>query len=474
MPVMPVLIIFIEGLIMLDDTIAAVSTSVGNSGISVIRMSGPLSFTIADGLFKGKKKVRDQETHTVQYGKTYSAKTGEIIDEVLLIKMEAPRTYTREHIVEISCHGGYTIARKLLNELYGLGARPAEPGEFTKRAFLNGRIDLSQAEAVMDVIQARTERVSKVALKQLEGSLSNKINGIREKLITLLSGIEVNLDYPEYDAEEVTMLEAEETVNKISSDLAALIDSFRFGKLLREGMEVVIAGRPNVGKSSLMNRLAGKNRSIVTDIPGTTRDIIEEYINIKGIPVKLVDTAGMRETEDRLEKLGVERSINAIKSADFALIVLDASEPILEEDEEIISRVSSEKIPFAIVINKLDLIKETAAVTRLKEDYPKALLLSVAEDIGVEEVEQHIADFAAENRQDIDNQVLITNARHEHLLKSAKNSLDSAIAAIGTGMTLDMVAMDIKAALEELGKITGDHADVDVVNAIFSRFCIGK
>ena len=458
---------------MSDDTIAGISTAVGNSGISIIRMSGYSAFSIADVLFKGKKSVKNQETHTVQYGKIISVE-GEIIDEVLLIKMEAPRTYTREDVVEISCHGGYTIARSLLNQLYQLGARPAEPGEFTKRAFLNGRIDLSQAEAVMDVIQARTERVSKVAIKQLEGALSHKIDGIREKLITLLSSIEVNLDYPEYDAEEVTMVAAEEETTKILVELDELIKSFHYGKLLREGMEVVIIGRPNVGKSSLMNRLTRKNRSIVTDIPGTTRDIIEEYINIKGIPVKLIDTAGVRKTEDQLELLGVERSIKALESADFALILIDASQPFLEEDNQILSRVYSEKKPFVLVLNKLDLIKDDKKINKLGKEYPDALFLSVTEDIGIDVLEQQIQNFATENKQDIDNQVLITNTRHEHLLKSAKNSLESAITAIKNELTLDMVAMDIKAGLEELGKITGHHTDADVVNAIFSRFCIGK
>ncbi|HBR01835.1 MAG TPA: tRNA uridine-5-carboxymethylaminomethyl(34) synthesis GTPase MnmE [Ruminiclostridium sp.] len=459
---------------MINNTIAGVSTAVGNSGISVIRMSGPSAFSIADRLFKGRKTVKNQNTHTVQYGKIINPETGEMIDEVLLIKMEAPRTYTREDVVEISCHGGYTIARTLLNQLYGLGARPAEPGEFTKRAFLNGRIDLSQAEAVMDIIQARTERVSKVAVKQLEGSVSKKIDDIREKLIALLSGIEVNLDYPEYDAEEVTLSEAKKETIKIIADLDELIKSFRFGKLLREGMEVVIIGRPNVGKSSLMNRLTRKNRSIVTDIPGTTRDVIEEYVNIKGIPVKLVDTAGVRETEDQLEQLGVERSIRALESADFALILTDASQPLLAEDEEVITRAAGEKKSFVLIFNKLDLLKDEEKIDRLKKEYPDALFLSVKEDVGIEGLEEKIFDFAVQNNQDIDNQVLITNTRHEHQLKTARELLGSAVLSIQNGLTLDMVAMDIKAALEELGKITGHHADEDVVHAIFSRFCIGK
>lgn len=458
---------------MINDTIAGISTAVGNSGITVIRLSGPQAFLIADVIFKGKSTVQEQESHTIQYGKIISPKTGDIVDEVLLTKMESPRTYTREDVVEINSHGGYTIARTLLNLLYESGARPAEPGEFTRRAFLNGRIDLSQAEAVMDIIQARTQRVSKVAVKQLEGSVSKKLDDIREMLISLLSAIEVNLDYPEYDAEEVTLAQAGNTTKEIIGILDELINSFSFGKLLREGMEAVIAGRPNVGKSSLMNRLTRKNRSIVTDIPGTTRDIIEEYINIKGIPVKLVDTAGVRETSDKVEQQGVERSVKAISEADFAIVMADAHTLLTEEDEIILKKVQEEGKPFVLCFNKVDLIKEEKR-ERLKKNMPEAVFMSITEDIGIEALEERIFKFATENVQDMDNQVLITNTRHENQLKKAKSYLEAVYTASQTGMTLDMVALDLKAALEELGKITGHYADEDVINAIFSRFCIGK
>jgi len=459
---------------MINDTIAAISTAVGSSGISVIRLSGPQAFEIADRIFRGKTPVRDQKSHTIQYGRIISPETGETIDEVLLTKMESPRTYTREDVVEINSHGGYTIARTLLNLLYENGARPAEPGEFTRRAFMNGRIDLSQAEAVMDIIQARTDRVSRVAVKQLEGSISRKLEDIRERLIELLSGIEVNLDYPEYDAEEVTLAQAGETTKKIIGILDELIKSFSFGKLLREGMEAVIAGKPNVGKSSLMNRLARKNRSIVTDIPGTTRDIIEEYINIKGIPVKLVDTAGVRETADRIEQLGVERSVQAIAGADLAIVLVEAGTLITDEDEAILKKVREEGKPYILCINKTDLIRDGSRLEKLKKDMPDAVFMSIAEDTGIDELEERIFRFAAENIHDMDNQVLVTNARHESQLKKARAYLESVYAACQSGMTLDMVALDLKAALEELGKITGHHADEDVINAIFSRFCIGK
>lgn len=458
---------------MINDTIAGISTAVGNAGISVIRLSGPDSFNIADKIFRGKKKVKDQPSHTIQYGKIVSPETGEVMDEVLITKMAAPRTYTREDVVEINCHGGYITASNLLNLLYQAGARPSEPGEFTKRAFLNGRIDLSQAEAVMDIIQAKTERVSKTAVKQLEGSLSNKINEIREKLINILAHLEVNLDYPEYDEEEVTAEMAEDVANRVLEDMDNLIDSFRFGKILMEGMEVVIAGRPNVGKSSLMNRLARKNKSIVTDIPGTTRDIIEEYINIKGIPVKLVDTAGVRETEDLVEKLGVERSLKALKDADFAVILMDASNAFCPEDMEIIKRVNEENKPIITVINKIDLI-DSSTLQNLKNENPKALFLSVSEDIGIDELEDVIVKYATENNDDLDNMVLVTNARHEHQIRKARSFIISALDSIKMGLTLDTIAMDLKAALDELGKITGHVADEDVINAIFSRFCIGK
>lgn len=458
---------------MINDTIAGVSTAVGNSGISVIRLSGPEAYFIADKVFKGKSSVSDQKTHTIQYGKIISGQNKEVIDEVLLSKMEAPRTYTRENVVEISSHGGYTITMSLLNLLYNNGARPAEPGEFTKRAFLNGRIDLSQAEAVMDIIQARTQRVSNVAVKQLEGSVSQKLNEIRERIIVLLSNIEVNLDYPEYDAEEVTLAQAGKETKGIISELDGLINSFHFGKLLREGMEVAITGRPNVGKSSLMNRLTRKNRSIVTDIPGTTRDTIEEFVNIKGIPVKLVDTAGVRDTLDQVEQQGVERSIKAISEADFVVILTDISQGFLPEDEVLLNKVLVRQKPYALCFNKTDLIKDTKADEFIKA-YPNAILMSISEDIGIDKLEEHIFGFATENRQDIDNQVLITNARHERQLKIAREHLESAFKVSELRMTLDMVALDLKIALEELGKITGHHADEDVINAIFSRFCLGK
>ncbi len=459
---------------MINDTIAGVSTAVGNSGISVIRLSGPDAFLIAEKVFKGKNSVSVQKSHTIQYGKIISNQTKEVIDEVLLSKMEAPRTYTRENVVEISSHGGYTITMSLLNLLYSNGARPAEPGEFTKRAFLNGRIDLSQAEAVMDIIQARTQRVSNVAVKQLEGSVSQKLNEIRERIIVLLSNIEVNLDYPEYDAEEVTLVQAENETKAIISELDELISSFHFGKLLREGMEVAITGRPNVGKSSLMNRLTRKNRSIVTDIPGTTRDTIEEYVNIKGIPVKLVDTAGVRDTFDKVERQGVERSIKAISEADFVVILTDISQGFLPEDEALFNKVLEEHKPNALCFNKTDLVKDNNKKNELIKVYPDAIFMSISENNGVDKLEERIFGFATENTQDIDNQVLITNARHEHQLKIAREHLESAYKVSELRMTLDMVALDLKVALEELGKITGHHANEDVINAIFSRFCLGK
>jgi len=457
----------------MDTTIAGISTAVGNAGITVIRLSGPDSFEIADRIFKGKRKVKDQESHTVQYGKIVSPFTGEVIDEVLLTKMAAPRTYTREDVVEISSHGGYSIARSLLDLLYKVGAVPAEPGEFTKRAFLNGRIDLSQAEAVMDIIQARTERVSKVAVKQLEGSVSNKINEIRERIIDILSHIEVNLDYPEYDEEEVTSAQVKQASEEIIEELDTLIKSFHLGKLLREGMEVVIAGRPNVGKSSLMNYLTRKNRSIVTDIPGTTRDIIEEYISIEGVPVKLVDTAGVRKTQDIVEQLGVERSVKALEEADYVIVMANAAENLTEEDKDIISKVEEEKKPYVLVFNKTDLIG-SSELKKLENEYPQALMISVADDTGIDKLKEAIVRYATENNQDMDNQVLITNARHEHQLRKAADFLKSCLNSVDQGLTLDIIALDMRAALEELGRITGHHADEDVINTIFSRFCIGK
>lgn len=457
----------------MEDTIAGISTAVGNAGLAVIRMSGAKAFEIADKVFRGREKVVSQRSHTLQYGKIVTD-DGEIVDEVLLTKMAAPKTYTRENVVEINCHGGYYVTGRILALLIENGARPAEPGEFTKRAFLNGRIDLSQAEAVMDVIQARTSKSSRAALNQLEGRLSSELNQIIDGLTDTLAHIEVDLDYPEYDHEELSMKQVEEEAQRAISKLERLIESFHYGKILREGMDVVIIGRPNTGKSSLLNYLTRKNRAIVTDIPGTTRDVIEETVNIGGIPIKLTDTAGVRETEDPVESIGVTRSLEALKKADFVILLLDATDWQSEEDRRLFELVESHQEHYLTVFNKMDLLNDESKAEEIRKRHPDAVLISIKNDTGLDVLEKRLIDFASGNKMDLDNQVLVTNARHEQQLRLAYGALESALEAIRTGMTLDIVALELKTALEHLGRITGQTADEEIINTIFSRFCIGK
>jgi tRNA modification GTPase len=455
------------------DTIAAISTAVGNSGISIIRISGPNAFSAADRVFKGKGSFQSYKSHTVHYGKIIDPKTNIIIDEVLIIKMAAPKTYTREDIVEINCHGGYVTASKILDILYRQEIRPAEAGEFTKRAFINGRIDLAQAEAVMDLISSRTEKSSNIALSQLEGKLSVEVNKLRQSLVEMLAEIEVNLDYPEYDFEEITSEKCSTKLELIKKELEKLIISFSFGKILREGMEVAIIGKPNAGKSSLLNRLSRKNRAIVTEIPGTTRDILEEYVNILGLPIKLIDTAGLRETEDRVEKIGVEKALEVINSADLILFILDANSGFEKEDRDILEKVKNFSNKTMFVVNKTD-ATDPEKFNEIKTEIPECLETSVLEDSGINTLESEIYRFANKSETDMDNQVLVTNARHKMLLTDALKGINTALSAISAGMTLDIISMDIKSAADKLGEITGHMVSEEVVLNIFQRFCVGK
>jgi len=455
------------------DTIAAISTAVGNSGISIIRISGPNAFLAADRIFKGKGSFQSYKSHTVHYGKIIDPDTNTIIDEVLIIKMAAPKTYTREDIVEINCHGGYVTASKILNILYRQETRPAEAGEFTKRAFINGRIDLAQAEAVMDLISSRTEKSSNIALSQLEGKLSVEVNKLRKSLVEMLAEIEVNLDYPEYDFEEITSEKCSTKLELIKKELENLITSFSFGKILREGMEVAIIGKPNAGKSSLLNRLSRKNRAIVTEIPGTTRDILEEYVNILGLPIKLIDTAGLRETEDRVEKIGVEKALEVINSADLILFILDANSGFEKEDRDILAKVKNFSNKTMFVVNKTD-ATDPEKFNEIKAEIPEFLETSVLEDLGINTLESEIYRFANKSETDMDNQVLVTNARHKMLLTDALKGINTALSAISAGMTLDIISMDIKSAADKLGEITGHMVSEEVVLNIFQRFCVGK
>jgi len=453
-----------------SDTIAAISTPYGTGGIGIIRVSGNEAFEIIQKIFKGKKSFSEYKSHTINYGKIIDPATGEVLDEALVSKMKAPNTFTREDVVEINCHGGMVPIKKVLELIVREGARIAEPGEFTKRAFLNGRIDLSQAEAVIDLINSKTSEGSRAAIEQLEGKLSVKLKEARSMLIELIAHIEVTVDYPEHDIEEITGEKVYTELKKVREKLVNIIKGYEKGRIIREGINVVIAGRPNVGKSSLLNELSGKNKAIVTDIPGTTRDIIEEYININGIPVRITDTAGIRETEDVVEKIGVERTEKAIDSADLVIMMIDAVEGINEEDINILSRINEKK--HIVLVNKIDLLDKEREFPELEGK--NVIKTSVKEDIGVDKLEEEITRLFISGDIRTNDEVLVTNVRHKNLIDKAINSIDEACNAYESRMPLDLITIDIKNAAEYLGQITGESVSEDVINEIFSRFCLGK
>jgi tRNA modification GTPase len=459
----------------MKSAIAAVSTPLGNGGIGIVRVSGSDAFEIAGRLFFGKKPFSEIRSHTISYGRIVDPFSGHTVDEVLLSKMKGPHTFTKEDMVEINCHGGTTVLRNVLELVIRLGARPAEAGEFTKRAFLNGRIDLSQAEAVIDLINSKTAEGARAAVSQLEGKLSAKIRTIRKKLIELIAHIEVTVDYPEHDIEEITGSRVYDEVNILKDELHDLAQSFDKGRIIREGIIAVIAGKTNVGKSSLLNSLSGSSRAIVTNIPGTTRDIIEEYINIRGIPVRLTDTAGIRQTSDPVESIGVEKAEKSIESADVVIMVLDASTGIEPEDEAIIRKLKGKRTLF--LVNKIDLVGE-AEIEELLKRLGSAAVMSIRVSLlngsGIDKVESTLEEMFMSGGISLNNEVLVTNARHKSLIDSAMASLETASVAHESGMPLDFVTIDIKEAAESLGRITGESVSEDVVHEIFSRFCVGK
>lgn len=456
-----------------EDTIAALSTPYGTGGIGVIRISGDSAFEVSGKLFSSRKTMEEIASHTVTYGKIVDPETNEHVDEVLLLKMKKPNTFTREDVVEIHCHGGIVVINRVMELLFKYGARPAEAGEFTKRAFLNGRIDLSQAEAIIDLINSKTVESSRAAVSHLEGRLSNKLKLLRGDLVELLAHIEVTVDYPEHDIEEITGEKVYESLKKIKAELFDLAKTFDRGKLLREGINVVIAGKPNVGKSSLLNQLAGNTRAIVTDIPGTTRDIIEEYVNIKGIPAKITDTAGIRITQDIVEKIGVDKAYKAIEDADLIIMVIAADTGILEEDEEVLNSISGKKS--LILINKTDLVNRTK-LDEIRSQLEADIILeaSIINDEGIEGLEEKVKELFFKGDISKNEEVLLTNARHKSLVDKSIRAIDQALNSFDMGMPLDMVTIDIKSSAEYIGQITGESIDEAVMHNIFSRFCIGK
>lgn len=455
------------------DTIAGISTPIGEGGIAVIRVSGDRSIELVDKIFCGKTSLKQSESHTIHYGFLVDPSSNERFEEVLISVMRSPRTFTKEDVVEVNCHGGFVSSRRVLDALLEVGVRLAEPGEFTKRAFLNGRIDLSQAEAVMDLIRAKSDRAMKVAMRQVEGRLSKKIQGIRHKIVQLMAHIEVTIDYPEHDVEEVTYQLLKDQTSLVKKEVEDLLVTASQGKILREGLSTAIIGRPNVGKSSLLNALVQESKSIVTDIPGTTRDIIEEYIQVRGVPLKLIDTAGIRSTEDIVEKLGVERSRKALDDADLILLMFNFNEPLNEDDIDLIHLVKD--LPSIAIINKMDL-PERIEIDVLRRSFSedRMIMTSVIEDQGIDQLEEKISDLFFEGKIQGDDLTYVSNSRHIDLLKKSLISLDEAINSIEAHLPIDMIQIDLKAVWEQLGEVIGDSVSEDLIDQIFAQFCLGK
>ncbi|MCL1632207.1 tRNA uridine-5-carboxymethylaminomethyl(34) synthesis GTPase MnmE [Sporolactobacillus sp. CPB3-1] len=456
------------------DTIAAISTPIGEGAISIVRLSGPKAVMIADSLFHGSRSLSEAASHTIHYGKIVDPETQQTVEEVMVSVMRKPKTFTREDVVEINCHGGLTSVSRVLELVLNQDVRLAEPGEFTKRAFLNGRIDLSQAEAVMDLIRAKTDQAMNVAMSQMEGKLSALVRELRQQLLDILAAVEVNIDYPEYDdAEVMTSQTLYDKALGVRRHLDRVLSTARQGKILREGLSTVIVGRPNVGKSSLLNQLVHESKAIVTDVPGTTRDVIEEYVNIRGVPLKLVDTAGIRDTDDRVEKIGVSRSKQLLKSAELVLLLINGHEPLTDEDRALFRLIGD--TPTVVLINKADLSLKISIdeVKRLSGSHP-VLQTSMIDEKGLDELEKTVASFIFSDQASANSETYVSNTRHIALLKQARSALDDAINAADQGMPVDMAQIDIKRAWELLGEIIGDTVSDRLINELFSKFCLGK
>lgn len=453
------------------DTIAAISTPIGEGGISIVRLSGEDAVAIANKLFKGADLTK-VPTHTIHYGHIVDPKTQEVVDETMVSVLRAPKTFTREDMVEINCHGGMIVTNDILQLLLANGARMADPGEFTKRAFMNGRIDLTQAESVMDIVRAKTDKSRQVAMTQLAGGLLEKIKTMRQELLDTMAHEEVNIDYPEYDMDDLTSQEMKKKAQEVSKQIEQLLQTAQKGKIIRNGLATAIVGRPNVGKSSLLNYLTQDDKAIVTDIAGTTRDTLEEYVSVKGVPLKLIDTAGIHHTEDKVEKIGVERSKKAIKEADLVLLLLDASQDLTAEDKRLLDLTANKKR--IIILNKQDLgTKISQEMIKNLTDNP-IIVTSILKQKNMDALENAIEKLFFSGIENSQNQILVTNQRQAGLLAKAKQSLEDVISGINDAMPLDLVQIDLKNAWDTLGEITGESAPDELITQLFSQFCLGK
>ncbi|WP_026883396.1 tRNA uridine-5-carboxymethylaminomethyl(34) synthesis GTPase MnmE [Clostridium akagii] len=455
------------------DTIAAIATAIGESGVSIIRVSGSNSLEIVNKIFRAKngENILDIKPYSMRYGNLIDSNNGSIIDEVIISFMKGPKSFTAEDTVEVNCHGGIFVTSRILEEILKCGARIAEAGEFTKRAFLNGRIDLSEAEAVMDIITAKTEASMKAAVMQAEGRVSKEINILRDELLEIIAHIEATVDYPEDDLEEMTSEKTTAVLEVVLDKITKLILTADEGKILREGLKTAIVGKPNVGKSSLLNVLLEENRAIVTDVAGTTRDVIEEYINIDGIPINIMDTAGIRETEDIIEKIGVEKSKQKIEEADLIVFMLDSSSALDEKDLEIIEYIKNKK--YIVLLNKIDLPRKIDEKS-IKDINPEFIIeISAKNALGIVELKNKIKNLFFKGDIKL-NDYIITNTRHKAALIKAKNSLIDSLTALKNTQAIDLASIDVRNAWYALGEVTGDTLEEDLIDKIFKNFCLGK
>lgn len=453
------------------DTIAAIATPIGEGGISIIRVSGENALEIVNKIFRGAN-LNKVASHTIHYGHIIDYANKDVVDEVLVTVMLAPKTFTRENTVEVSCHGGLLVTQKILQLILDNGARMATPGEFTKRAFINGRIDLTQAESIMDIIEAKTDRARQVAMKQLEGGLLFEIRKLRQELLNTMAHEEVNIDYPEYDMDDVTSKEMYDKAQQVIKEIDKLLATAQEGKVVRSGFATAIVGRPNVGKSSLLNYLSKEEKAIVTNIAGTTRDTLEEYVSLKGILLKLIDTAGIRQTDDIVEKIGVERSKRAITESDLVLLLINSSEELTEEDQKLLELTQDKKR--IIILNKADQVAKITKKDIQKITDSPIVTISVLKKKNMIGLEEAIKSLFLQGITDSKSEVMVTNQRQNDLLRKAKQSLIEAIEAINDNMPLDLVQIDLKEAWDSLGEITGDTAPDELITQLFSKFCLGK
>ena len=457
----------------MEKTIVAISTASGNGGIGIIRLSGRQTFNIVSKIFVPKNKSKEIKGYTIKYGSIINPQNNEIIDEVLVSYFIAPKSYTTENMCEINSHGGAVVEKRILELCLQNGAELAEPGEFTKRAFLNGRIDLSQAEGIIELINSKTEMEAKESINQLEGNLSKKIKEIEKRMLDITVNIEVTIDYPEYDVEEVTNNEALKSLKNIHILLKELENSFNKGKIIKDGIKTVIIGKPNAGKSSLLNTMLKEDRAIVSDIAGTTRDTIEEYLNIDGIPLKLIDTAGIRDTDNTIEKIGVEKSKKLVNDADLVIAIFDISRNFDYDDRKIMSLIKDKKA--IILLNKVDILGENKSnEEEIKELNKPIIKISAKEEIGLDLLYNEIKKMFELNEISSNNEILITNERHKNQIIKADKHILEGIDTIEKHLPVDIISIYINQAMEDLGEITGENVSENIINEIFAKFCLGK